>query len=40
MMTLVGQSSSDVVEYTFHVDSGKTLGVTTNTTTIRCKFGD
>ena len=40
VMTLVGQSFSDVVEYAFHVDSGKTMGVTTNTTTIRCKFSD
>lgn len=40
VMTLVGQSFSDVVEYTFHIDSGKTLGVTTNTTTIRCRFSD
>jgi hypothetical protein len=40
VMTLVGQSFSDVVEYAFHVDSGKTMGVTTSTTTIRCKFSD
>jgi hypothetical protein len=40
VMTLVGQSFSDVVEYAFHVDSGKTMGVTTSTTTIRCKFND
>ena len=40
VMTLVGQSFSDVVEYAFHIDSGKTMGVTTNTTTIRCKFSD
>jgi len=39
IMTLVGQSFSDVVEYTFHVDSGKALGATTNTTAIRCRFG-
>lgn len=38
VMTLVGHSFSDVVEYAFHVDSGKTLGHTTNTTTIRCLF--
>ena len=36
----VGQSFSDVVEYAFNIDSGKTLGATTNTTTIRCKFSD
>lgn len=40
VMTLVGQSFSDVVEYAFNIDSGKTLGATTNTTTIRCKFSD
>lgn len=40
VMTLVGQSFSDVVEYAFYIDSGKTLGATTNTTTIRCKFSD
>ena len=38
VMTLVGRSFSDVVEYTFHIDSGKTFGATTNTTTIRCTF--
>lgn len=38
VMTLVGRSFSDVVEYAFHVDSGKTLGHTTNTATIRCVF--
>jgi hypothetical protein len=38
VMTLVGQSFSDVVDYAFHIDSGKTLGVTTSTTTIHCKF--
>ena len=40
VMTLVGQSFSDVVEYAFHIDSGKTMGATTSTTTIRCKFSD
>jgi hypothetical protein len=40
VMTLVGQSFSEVVEYVFHIDSGKTIGVTTDTTTIRCKFSD
>jgi hypothetical protein len=39
VMTLVGQSFSDGLEYTFHVDSGKALGATTSTTTIRCRFG-
>src|SRR5687767_9437312 len=39
VMTLVGQSFSDVVKYAFHIDSGKRLGVTTKTTTISCRFG-
>jgi hypothetical protein len=38
VMTIVGHSFSDVVEYTFHVDSGKALGATTGTTTISCRF--
>ena len=38
VMTIVGQSFSDVVEYAFHVDSGTTLGATTSTTTIACRF--
>ena len=38
VMTIVGHSFSDVVEYAFHVDSGKALGVTTDTTTISCQF--
>ena len=38
VMTVVGQSFSDVVEYTFHVDSGKTLGTTSVSTTINCRF--
>jgi hypothetical protein len=40
VMTLVGHSFSDFVEYSFHIDSGKTLGATTHATTIRCKFSD
>ena len=40
VMTLVGQSFSDVVDYAFHIDSGKTLGVTASTTAIHCKFSD
>ena len=40
VVTLVGRSFSDVVEYAFHIDSGKTMGATTSTTTIRCKFSD
>jgi hypothetical protein len=40
VMTLVGRSFSDYVEYTFHIDSGKALGATTHTTTIRCRFSD
>jgi hypothetical protein len=39
VMTIVAQSFSDNVEYTFHVDSGKRLGATTGTTAIVCRFG-
>ncbi len=38
IMTIVGQTFSNVVDYTFHVDSGKSLGATTATTTISCRF--
>ena len=38
VMTVVAQSFSDKVEYTFHIDSGKLLGTTTGTTTIVCRF--
>ncbi|MGH8235837.1 MAG: DUF4331 family protein, partial [Steroidobacteraceae bacterium] len=39
VMTIVGHSFSENVEYTFHVDNGKRLGVTTGTTAIVCRFG-
>jgi hypothetical protein len=39
VMTVVAQSFSDQVEYTFHIDSGKRLGATTGTTSIVCRFG-
>ena len=38
VMTVVAQSFSDKVEYTFHIDSGKRLGATTATTAIVCRF--
>ena len=38
VMTVVAQSFSDKIEYTFHVDSGKRLGATTGTTSIVCRF--
>ncbi|HKQ13922.1 MAG TPA: DUF4331 family protein [Steroidobacteraceae bacterium] len=38
VMTVVAQSFSDKVEYTFHIDSGKRIGATTGTTTIVCRF--
>lgn len=38
VMTIVGHSFSDRIDYTFHVDSGKVFGVTTASTTISCRF--
>ena len=38
VMTIVAQSFSENVEYTFHVDSGKQLGTTSGTTSIVCRF--
>jgi hypothetical protein len=38
VMTVVAQSFSDKIEYTFHIDSGKRLGPTTATTSIVCRF--
>jgi uncharacterized protein DUF4331 len=38
VMTIVGEAFSDNVEYTFHVDSGESLGTTTGTTSIVCRF--
>jgi hypothetical protein len=36
VMTIVGHSFSDKIQYAFHVDSGKQFGKTTATTTIAC----
>jgi hypothetical protein len=38
VMTIVGHSFSDRIQYTFHIDSGKRLGKTTYTTLITCRF--
>jgi hypothetical protein len=38
VMTIVGHSFSGKTDYVFHIDSGKTFGKTTHTTTIRCDF--
>jgi hypothetical protein len=38
VMTIVGHSFSNEIEYIFHVDSGKRFGKTTATTAIVCKF--
>jgi hypothetical protein len=38
VMTVVGHSFSDRLRYTFHIDSGKTFGRTTASTTITCRF--
>jgi len=38
VMTIVGETFSDNVDYTFHIDSGKRLGATSSTTSIVCKF--
>jgi hypothetical protein len=38
VMTIVGKKFSDHVRYEFHIDSGKSLGNTTHTTTISCEF--
>jgi uncharacterized protein DUF4331 len=38
VMTIVGETFSDHVEYTFHIDSGKRLGATSSTTSIVCRF--
>lgn len=39
VMTIVAQTFSENIEYTFHVDSGKRIGATTATTSIVCRFG-
>jgi hypothetical protein len=38
VMTIVGGKFSDHVRYAFHIDSGKTLGRTTDTVSIECDF--
>jgi hypothetical protein len=38
VMTLVGHSFSDRIDYVFHVDSGKVFDKTTATTSITCRF--
>ena len=38
VMTIVGQSFSDKVQYVFHIDSGKVFGHTTASTSIVCHF--
>lgn len=37
-MTIVGHSFSDRLDYVFHIDSGRRLGKTTQTTTLTCHF--
>lgn len=37
VMTIVGDSLSDQVDYLFHVDSGKAAGATTDSVTITCR---
>ena len=38
VMTIVGKSFSDRIQYTFHIDSGHKFGKTTDTTLIVCRF--
>ncbi len=38
VMTVVGHSFSDKIDYVFHIDSGKSFGKTTATTSISCRF--
>jgi hypothetical protein len=38
VMTIVGRSFSDRIQYTFHIDSGQHFGKTTDTTLITCRF--
>jgi hypothetical protein len=38
VMTIVGKSFSDRIQYDFHVDSGHRFGKTTDTTLIVCRF--
>ena len=38
VMTIVGKSFSDRIQYAFHIDSGHRFGKTTDTTSIVCRF--
>ncbi len=38
VMTIVGHSFSDRIQYTFHIDSGRRFGKTAHTTLITCRF--
>ena len=38
VMTIVGHSFSDRIQYTFHIDSGRRFGQTSHTTLITCRF--
>jgi hypothetical protein len=38
VMTIVGKSFSDRIQYAFHIDSGHHFGKTTDTTLVVCKF--
>jgi len=38
VMTIVGHSFSDKIDYVFHIDSGKTFGKTKYSTTVQCHF--
>jgi hypothetical protein len=38
VMTIVGHTFSDKLDYVFHIDSGKQFGTTTATTAISCHF--
>jgi len=38
VMTIVGHSFSDRIQYTFHIDSGRRFGKTADTTVITCRF--
>jgi Domain of unknown function (DUF4331) len=38
VMTIVGHSFSDKIHYIFHIDSGRSFGKTTATTSIMCHF--
>ena len=38
VMTIVGHSFSDKTDYVFHIDSGKSFGKSSQTTTVTCNF--